>query len=68
MYWLLYSSSGKHLHNNLAKKSGKALVVPIIPVAMPLLYSEASKDNYVRPLWYVKKGKELQAHYLIISS
>ena len=31
-----YGSAGKHLHNDLAKKSGKTHVMPVVPVAMPL--------------------------------
>ena len=31
-----YGSAGKHLHNNLENKSGKAYVVIVVPVAMPL--------------------------------
>ena len=31
-----YGSAGKHLQNNLAKESGKAHVVPVVLVVMPL--------------------------------
>ena len=31
-----YSSAGKHLQNDFAKKSGKAHVIPVVPVATPL--------------------------------
>ena len=31
-----YRTAGKHLQNDLAKKSGKAYVVPVVPVATPL--------------------------------
>ena len=31
-----YGSAGTRLHNNLEKKCGKAYVVIVVPVAMPL--------------------------------
>ena len=52
-----YGSAGKHLHNYLARKSGKAYVVPVVLVTLPLwlgFLNQARAGHRPVHTWFLK--------------